>query len=65
VINSAVINATGTDVPSPLEFYNNLPDVADSFSVTWSDTNDYYSFYDEVAAQRNIAPPEPYRFGSY
>ena len=65
-MNSQVVNATGIDVPTPLEFYNNLPDVADSFSVTWSDSyNDYYSFYDEIAAQREITPVTPYRFGSF
>jgi len=49
-MNTDVVNATGTDIPSPLEFYNNLPDVDNSFSVTWSNQSDYYSFYDEIAA---------------
>jgi hypothetical protein len=51
VMNTQVVNATGTDVPAPLEFYDNLPNVQDSFSVTWSDDQaDYYSFYDVIAA---------------
>lgn len=51
VMNTQVVNATGADVPAPLEFYDNLPNVQDSFSVTWSDDQaDYYSFYDIIAA---------------
>jgi hypothetical protein len=50
-MNTQVVNATGADVPAPLEFYDNLPNVQDSFSVTWSDDQaDYYSFYDIIAA---------------
>lgn len=51
-MNSAVVNTSGTDIPTTLEFYNNLPDVKTAFNVTWSDQEDYYSFYDDVAAQK-------------
>jgi len=49
-MNSAVVDPTGTDVPSTMEFYNNLPNSTEAFSVTWSDAEDYYSFYNVVAA---------------
>jgi|DEB19_MinimDraft_2_1074335.scaffolds.fasta_scaffold401312_1 hypothetical protein len=65
-MNTQVVNSTGTDVPTPLEFYNNLPNVQDSFSVTWNDDQaGYYSFYDVIAAQRYVAPDTPFRYGSY
>lgn len=50
VMNSAIVDPTGKDVPSTLEFFNNLPNATEAFKVTWSDADGYYSFYDDVAA---------------
>lgn len=51
---------TGTD------FYNNLPSVSSSFSVTYDETaTNYQDFYNQVFEQSTIGAEKPYRFGSY
>ena len=49
----------------PIAFYNNLPNVADSFTLTELTETEYYPFYDAIFNERTVGKPQPTRYGSY
>jgi hypothetical protein len=63
--NAVYKNENSTDFVTGQELYAALPNATDAFEVTYTNTEDYEAFYNEVYEARNIGKAVPYRYGSY